>query len=226
MTESLDREDRYARRRQHRPEPRSIVLRPSDGSAGPLPGGYGSSQGAEGGRCDGIEDLLGRRLPGSGLPTPRKTPRGPAARTAAGAPTPRLSTDGRRSPGNPDVSQRAGAAEATVTERNSKLASSSLYRDLLGGRPTEVEQILGDLVARARALSVQTPRWTRRRCNCGCNCGRLSGRGRRSGVAPPPPFSCSGAQAAAWSCMSAARAPGRFVPPSPGSYGPRPAARR
>ncbi|MFE7710980.1 ketopantoate reductase family protein [Streptomyces sp. NPDC057486] len=62
-------------------------------------------------------------------------------------------------------------AGATVTERDSKPASSSLYRDLLGGRPTEVEQISGNLVARARALSVPTPRWTRRYCNCGCTSG-------------------------------------------------------
>ncbi|MEW2489335.1 ketopantoate reductase C-terminal domain-containing protein [Streptomyces sp. NPDC048411] len=41
----------------------------------------------------------------------------------------------------------------------------------LGGRPTEVEQISGNLVARARALSVPTPRWTGRYCNCGCTSG-------------------------------------------------------
>ncbi|MGW2014642.1 ketopantoate reductase family protein [Streptomyces sp. NPDC001927] len=33
----------------------------------------------------------------------------------------------------------------------------SLYRDLAAGRPTEVEHLFGDLVARARALSVPTP---------------------------------------------------------------------
>ncbi|MFD3944751.1 ketopantoate reductase family protein [Streptomyces sp. NPDC058579] len=33
----------------------------------------------------------------------------------------------------------------------------SLYRDLVAGRPTEVEHLFGDLVARARALAVPTP---------------------------------------------------------------------
>jgi 2-dehydropantoate 2-reductase len=35
--------------------------------------------------------------------------------------------------------------------------TSSLYRDLQAGRGTEVEQILGDLIRRARALGVATP---------------------------------------------------------------------
>ena len=35
--------------------------------------------------------------------------------------------------------------------------TSSLYRDLQAGRGTEVEQILGDLIRRARALGVITP---------------------------------------------------------------------
>ena len=35
--------------------------------------------------------------------------------------------------------------------------TSSLYRDLQAGRGTEVEQILGDLIGRARALGVATP---------------------------------------------------------------------
>jgi 2-dehydropantoate 2-reductase len=35
--------------------------------------------------------------------------------------------------------------------------TSSLYRDLQAGRGTEVEQILGDLISRARALGVATP---------------------------------------------------------------------
>ncbi len=33
----------------------------------------------------------------------------------------------------------------------------SMYRDLAAGRPTEVEHVFGDLVARARALAVPTP---------------------------------------------------------------------
>ena len=35
--------------------------------------------------------------------------------------------------------------------------TSSLYRDLQAGRGTEVEQILGDLISRARALGIATP---------------------------------------------------------------------
>src|SRR5918995_291466 len=35
--------------------------------------------------------------------------------------------------------------------------TSSLYRDVLAGLPTEAEPIIGDLLRRARALSVQTP---------------------------------------------------------------------
>lgn len=43
-----------------------------------------------------------------------------------------------------------------VTQPGSAFASS-MYRDVSDGRPTEVEHIFGDLVARARALSVDTP---------------------------------------------------------------------
>jgi len=35
--------------------------------------------------------------------------------------------------------------------------TASLYRDLVAGRPTEAEQIFGDLTARARVLGVPTP---------------------------------------------------------------------
>ncbi|MFI2372969.1 ketopantoate reductase C-terminal domain-containing protein [Streptomyces sp. NPDC018833] len=35
--------------------------------------------------------------------------------------------------------------------------SSSLYRDVVAGRSTEAEHILGDLVSRARAYGVPTP---------------------------------------------------------------------
>jgi 2-dehydropantoate 2-reductase len=44
-----------------------------------------------------------------------------------------------------------------MTEAGSSFASS-MYRDVEAGRRTEVEQILGDLTARARARSVSTPR--------------------------------------------------------------------
>ncbi|MFD8413658.1 ketopantoate reductase family protein [Streptomyces sp. NPDC059650] len=44
----------------------------------------------------------------------------------------------------------------TVTTPGSRL-TPSMYRDVLAGRPTEVEHVLGDLVARARALGVPTP---------------------------------------------------------------------
>jgi 2-dehydropantoate 2-reductase len=49
------------------------------------------------------------------------------------------------------------ATRATMTEAGSSFASS-MYRDVEAGRRTEVEQILGDLTARARARSVSTPR--------------------------------------------------------------------
>ncbi|MFJ3201313.1 2-dehydropantoate 2-reductase [Streptomyces sp. NPDC086989] len=44
----------------------------------------------------------------------------------------------------------------TVTTPGSPL-TPSLYRDLIAGRPTEVEHLFGDLVGRARALAVPTP---------------------------------------------------------------------
>jgi 2-dehydropantoate 2-reductase len=46
---------------------------------------------------------------------------------------------------------------AVVTAEGSRFASS-LYRDLVAGRPTEVEHVLGDLVARAERLGVDAPR--------------------------------------------------------------------
>ncbi|MEV6249357.1 ketopantoate reductase C-terminal domain-containing protein [Streptomyces sp. NPDC051742] len=45
---------------------------------------------------------------------------------------------------------------STVTTAGSPL-TASLYRDVVDGRPTEVEHVSGDLVARARALPVATP---------------------------------------------------------------------
>jgi 2-dehydropantoate 2-reductase len=46
--------------------------------------------------------------------------------------------------------------EAMLTSPGSAL-TSSMYRDLVAGNPVEAEHILGDLVARARARSVDTP---------------------------------------------------------------------
>jgi 2-dehydropantoate 2-reductase len=47
-------------------------------------------------------------------------------------------------------------ANAALTERGAPRASS-MYRDLRAGRPVEVEQILGDLAARARSFGVDAP---------------------------------------------------------------------
>lgn len=46
--------------------------------------------------------------------------------------------------------------KALLTEKNSKL-TSSMYRDLKQGRPIEAEQIIGDLLARARQFNISTP---------------------------------------------------------------------
>jgi 2-dehydropantoate 2-reductase len=48
------------------------------------------------------------------------------------------------------------ATMATVTQPGSPL-TSSMYRDLLKGRPVEADQILGDLLARAQAAGIATP---------------------------------------------------------------------
>lgn len=80
------------------------------------------------------------------------------------------------SPGGPDLGPAVlaeGAAVAAAAghplpeaERAATLAVvkapgspmvPSLYRDLVAGRPTEVEHLFGDLTARARALDVPTP---------------------------------------------------------------------
>jgi len=47
-------------------------------------------------------------------------------------------------------------AKGALTERGAPRASS-MYRDLRAGRPVEVEQILGDLAARARRFGVDAP---------------------------------------------------------------------
>ncbi|MET9951890.1 ketopantoate reductase family protein [Streptomyces sp. NPDC006339] len=54
----------------------------------------------------------------------------------------------------PEVERRA--VLDVVTAAGSPLVPS-LYRDLVAGRPTEVEHLFGDLTARARALGVATP---------------------------------------------------------------------
>ncbi|MEV6650832.1 ketopantoate reductase C-terminal domain-containing protein [Streptomyces sp. NPDC051219] len=48
------------------------------------------------------------------------------------------------------------ATTATMTQAGSPFAPS-MYRDVVAGRPTEVEHVFGDLLTRARALSVETP---------------------------------------------------------------------
>ncbi|HEV2676138.1 MAG TPA: 2-dehydropantoate 2-reductase [Aliidongia sp.] len=48
------------------------------------------------------------------------------------------------------------ATRPLLAQQGSSL-TSSMYRDLIKGHPVEVEQILGDLLARARTLGVATP---------------------------------------------------------------------
>lgn len=58
--------------------------------------------------------------------------------------------------GHPPGDAFLARASAAVTATGSALASS-MFRDLQQGRPVEVEQILGDLLARAAMLGVATP---------------------------------------------------------------------
>ncbi|MDT9690037.1 ketopantoate reductase family protein [Streptomyces sp. P9(2023)] len=58
--------------------------------------------------------------------------------------------------GHPVPEAERTATLGIVTANGSPMVPS-LYRDLVAGRPTEVEHLFGDLVARARALSVPTP---------------------------------------------------------------------
>ncbi|HEX4215552.1 MAG TPA: 2-dehydropantoate 2-reductase [Candidatus Dormibacteraeota bacterium] len=58
--------------------------------------------------------------------------------------------------GHPMPERESKFTRSMATMENSPLASSA-YRDVVAGRPAEVEQIFGDLVARARSLSVPTP---------------------------------------------------------------------
>ncbi|WP_410667387.1 ketopantoate reductase family protein [Amycolatopsis sp. cmx-4-68] len=57
--------------------------------------------------------------------------------------------------GYPVPAADLAATRRTVTDPAT--GGSSLYRDLLGGHPVEVEQIFGDLTARARELGVRVP---------------------------------------------------------------------
>ncbi len=58
--------------------------------------------------------------------------------------------------GHPVPAQTMANIVAFMT-RSGSTDTASIYRDLAAGRPTEAEQILGDLTARARALDVPTP---------------------------------------------------------------------
>ncbi|MEU7115767.1 ketopantoate reductase family protein [Streptomyces sp. NPDC046182] len=58
--------------------------------------------------------------------------------------------------GHPVPESERAATLGIVTAAGSPMVPS-LYRDLVAGRPTEVEHLFGDLVARARTLSVPTP---------------------------------------------------------------------
>lgn len=58
--------------------------------------------------------------------------------------------------GHPVTGAGHGQAVGLLTERGSEF-TSSLYRDLSAGLPSEAEHILGDLARRARELAVPTP---------------------------------------------------------------------
>ncbi|MGW8762612.1 ketopantoate reductase family protein [Streptomyces sp. NPDC055815] len=58
--------------------------------------------------------------------------------------------------GHPVPEEERAATLAVVSASGSPMVPS-LYRDLVGGRPTEVEHLFGDLTARARTLGVPTP---------------------------------------------------------------------
>ncbi|MEV6796140.1 ketopantoate reductase family protein [Streptomyces sp. NPDC051320] len=58
--------------------------------------------------------------------------------------------------GYPVPAEKIAFTEELVTRTGSPFASS-MYRDVLDGRPTEVEHLFGDLLDRARALTVETP---------------------------------------------------------------------
>ncbi|MFZ3497219.1 ketopantoate reductase family protein [Streptomyces sp. 5.8] len=58
--------------------------------------------------------------------------------------------------GYPVPESELASTARTLSAPGSPL-TPSMYRDLIAGRPTEVEHVLGDLSARARALAVPTP---------------------------------------------------------------------
>ncbi|HVV24148.1 MAG TPA: ketopantoate reductase family protein [Pseudonocardiaceae bacterium] len=80
-------------------------------------------------------------VPGGGDLGPALADEGAAVAAAAGFPVP---------------AEKLAATKATVTAAGAP-TTSSLYRDLVSGQPTEGEHLFGDLIARARALSVPTP---------------------------------------------------------------------
>lgn len=80
-------------------------------------------------------------VPGGDLLGPQIAAEAAAVSEAAGHPLPRQAFE--------DV--------VAFTNRPGSTDTASLYRDLAAGQPTEAEQILGDLTARARALGVPTP---------------------------------------------------------------------
>ncbi|HEY0183130.1 MAG TPA: 2-dehydropantoate 2-reductase [Rhodopila sp.] len=61
-----------------------------------------------------------------------------------------------RAAGVPPSEPFLAATRSAVTQKGSPL-TSSMYRDLRQGSPVEAEQILGDLLLRARAAGVATP---------------------------------------------------------------------
>jgi 2-dehydropantoate 2-reductase len=61
-----------------------------------------------------------------------------------------------RAVGVPPSTEFVAAAKSTLTAADSSL-TSSMYRDLQRGARIEADQIIGDLVARARAAGKKTP---------------------------------------------------------------------
>jgi 2-dehydropantoate 2-reductase len=58
--------------------------------------------------------------------------------------------------GHPPATGFANQVKTMLTDKSST-QTSSMYRDLVAGRPVEAEQIIGDLAARARKVGVPTP---------------------------------------------------------------------
>jgi len=80
-------------------------------------------------------------VPGGDRLGPSLAAEAAAVAEAAGHPVPRATLD----------------TITAFTTRPGSTDTASLYRDLAAGQPTEAEQILGDLTARARAFGVPTP---------------------------------------------------------------------